>query len=359
MTSPAEAEDVRGASWLNNSGRSCGIPAMLSISVYALSGPVIIMVNKTIIKENHLDAPALVSTMGILFSGVASHIAGRLGWVKITPLTGKSAIPPILAVGLCTAFSFLLGNKAYNYLDASFLQMMKAATPALLMIALVVFRIEKITCGVSSCCLVMVAGSILAVLHSPHVNTTGVVIQLGSQCCEVMQQIMLQFFLQQLKFNAVDAGYYIAPSAAVAGLCLACLERDAIFKDNGKLLMSQVPLLVASGLTGICVNFSSYFVIQFISSLMAKLIVVARSAALVFFLVVVWHEDSTSFEIVGYAVTLVAFFAYSVLKTQESKNKVDDLEADQKDRNGKAGQYSEDKDSGSSDQPLIDGDSAS
>jgi len=292
--------------------------------------------------------------MGIFFSGIASHIARRLGLVQITPITNKWAIPPILAVGLCTAFSFLLGNKAYEYLDAGFLQMMKAATPALLMISLVVFRIEKITCGVSICCLVMVAGSILAVLHSPHSNTTGIFIQLGSQGCEVMQQIMLQFFLQQLKFNAVDAGYYVAPSAAVAGFCLACLERDVIFRDGGALLASQVPLLVASGLIGVCVNFSSYFVIQFISSLMAKLIVVARSAALVMYFIVFSHEEATPFQVVGYVITLVAFGVYSALKTQENKNKVEDLEAIHRDVNGKAEKNIDDKDS-NSDQPLISG----
>jgi hypothetical protein len=284
-------------------------------------------VNKTIIKENGLHAPALVSSMGIVFTGVATHVACCLRLVRITPISDTAAIPPIVAVGLCTAFSFLLGNKAYIYLDPGFLQMMKASTPALLMMALVVFRIEKITFGVCCCALIMVGGSVLAVLHSPQKNLVGIAIQLGSQGCEVMQQIMLQIFLQKLSFSALDAGYYVAPSAAVAGLLLTLgLERDVIMADGGKLVLSQVPLLCVSGFIGVAVNFSSYFVIQFISSLMAKLIVVARSAALVTVLIVAWGEECTKLQVLGYSVTIAAFAGYSFLKTKEVKQATDEEE---------------------------------
>jgi drug/metabolite transporter (DMT)-like permease len=223
-------------------------------------------------------------------------------------------------VGVCTSFSFLLGNKAYVYLDPGFLQMMKAATPALLMFSLILFRVEKITLGVSLCSLIMVGGSIMACIHSPHVNAIGIAIQLSSQFCEVGQNVLIQFFMQRLSFTAMDAGYYIAPMSTLCCLILACsLESDIVKEDGGQLLISQIPWLCASGLVGIAVNFSSFFVIQYISSLMAKLIVVARSAGLVTALIFIWHEDWKPLQLVGYAITLVAFGGYSALKAKESK----------------------------------------
>jgi drug/metabolite transporter (DMT)-like permease len=214
-----------------------------------------------------------------------------------------------------------LGNKAYVYLDAAFLQMLKAATPALLMVALILFRIEKITLNVSMCCVVMVVGSILAALHTPELNAIGIMVQLGSQGTEVMQNVMMQFFMQQLSFTALDAGYYIAPCSSLCCLVLSLvLESEMLMKDGGQLLLSQVGWLCASGVVGVAVNFSSFFVIQFISSLMAKLIVVARSAGLVTVLIAFYGESFTPMQLLGYAITLMAFGAYSAFKVTETRD---------------------------------------
>lgn len=326
MAEPRQSAPVsEGAGKLSwKTQRGCSVPALISICVYAISGPCIIIVNKTIIKDHGLHAPALVSSMGILFTALFTHLAALLGLVSITPIRDdpKSAAMPIVSVGMCTAFSFLLGNKAYIYLGPGFLQMMKAATPALLMAALIVFRIEKISLSVSVCSLVMVGGSVMAALHTPHLNAIGIFIQLGSMGGEVMQNVMLQFFMQRLCFSALDAGYYIAPMSTLCCFILSYfLESETLLKDGGELLMSQVWWLCASGIVGVAVNFSSFFVIQFISSLMAKLIVVARSAGLVCVLILVWNEEWKPLQLVGYTITLIAFGGYSWLKVSE-KNPV-------------------------------------
>merc|ERR1712032_1778765 len=77
------------------------------------------------------------------------------------------------------------------------------------------------------------------------------------------------------------------------------------------------PLLVLSGIVGVAVNFSSFFVIQYISSLMAKLIVVARSAALVVYFILAEGEEFTWWQLVGYSITLCAFAGYSALQANE------------------------------------------
>merc|ERR1712032_1336370 len=214
------------------------------------------------------------------------------------------------------AGSFLFGNMAYEYLDPGFLQMMKAGTPALLLFALICFNVERISIGVAGFALTMVCGSVLAAFHTPHVNATGVCIQLASQMCEVFQMLFTQIFLQQLHFTALDAGYYIAPTTATCSLLIAAfleLPKLRELVDSGEVSnVHQIPpLLVLSGIIGVAVNFSSYFVIQYISSLMAKLVVVARSAALVIFFIVFQGEAFTAWELVGYSISLVGFAGYS------------------------------------------------
>lgn len=311
-----------------NSGRKhcCTLPALLAITVYALSGPAIIVVNKVIIKDHKLHAPALVSSMGIIFTGSFTHLLSKFGilQVKSLPKDEDIFLWKIAPVGLCTAGNFLLGNMAYEYLDAGFMQMMKAATPALLLFALMCLRVEQISPGVASFALVMVGGSILAVLHTPHVNMLGVAIHFTAQNLEVIQCVMTQVFLQRLQFTAVDAGYYIAPTTGFSCMVLAAFlefPKYLTSEEGRNLLVSQIPWLCASGFVGVAVNYSSFFVIQFISSLMAKLIVVARSAALVLFFIVAYKEAYTRLELIGYTITVVAFAGYTNLKAREKDKK--------------------------------------
>merc|ERR1712032_774710 len=118
-----------------------------------------------------------------------------------------------------------------------------------------------------------------------------------------------QIFLQQLHFTALDAGYYIAPTTATCSLLIAFfleLPKLRELVDSGEVSnVHQIPpLLVLSGIVGVAVNFSSFFVIQYISSLMAKLIVVARSAALVVYFILAEGEEFTWWQLVGYSITL-------------------------------------------------------
>jgi len=164
----------------------------------------------------------------------------------------------------------------------------------------------------------MVLGSLLATVHQPHATMCGLLVQLASQLCEVLQCTLMQHFLQRLGFEAWDAGYYLSP--AIAACCLLpslILEwPHVIANHNVGLLFRQVPLLLLSGSIGIVVNFSAMLVIKFTSSLLAKLLVIARSAFLVL-IFIAYGEDFTWLQVVGYIVTLGAFAAYSLLRSRE------------------------------------------
>jgi len=207
---------------------------------------------------------------------------------------------------------------SYIYLDAGFVQMLKAGTPALLLLVLSCLRVEAVSGTSAVLALLMVAGSTLATAQQPHANTVGIVIQLASQFCEVLQVTAVQVFLQQLGFEAWDAGYYLAP--AVAACCLLpslVLEWPHVIASHKVgVLFQQIPLLLASGSIGIIVNFSSLLVIKFTSSLLAKLLVIARSSALVI-IFIIRGEAFTWLQVVGYVVTLGAFGAYSIVKARE------------------------------------------
>lgn len=294
---------------------------MAAILAYLCSGLLIVIINKSIVRDHGLHAPALVSSTGALFTAALTRTLVFMGKIHVRPVGKRPwefAFRRALPVGVCAAGSLCFGNMSYIYLDAGFVQMLKAGTPALLLMVLSCLRVEVVSPTSACLALMMVCGSVLATAQQPHANSIGIVVQLASQFCEVLQVTAVQVFLQQLGFEAWDAGYYLAP--AVAACCLLpslVLEWPHVIASHKVgVLFEEIPLLVASGSIGIIVNFSSLLVIKFTSSLLAKLLVIARSSALVI-LFIIHGEDFTWLQVVGYVVTLGAFGAYSVVKARE------------------------------------------
>mmetsp|Transcript_67421 Transcript_67421/g.144188 ORF Transcript_67421/g.144188 Transcript_67421/m.144188 type:complete len:1038 (-) Transcript_67421:37-3150(-) len=320
------------------SGKSQALPSSrrrclsaAAIIAYLCSGLLIVVINKSIVRDHGLHAPALVSSTGSLFTAALTRALVFFGKVHVRPVGKKPwefAFRRALPVGLLAAGSLCFGNMSYIYLDAGFVQMLKAGTPALLLLVLSCLRVEAVSTWSAGLALIMVTGSSLATAHQPHATAIGLAVQLTSQLCEVLQCTAVQVFLQQLGFEAWDAGYYLAP--AVAACCLVpsmVLEWPHIIA-SGKVgvLFDQMPLLIASGLVGIVVNFSSLLVIKFTSSLLAKLLVIARSSALVLFFILM-GEAFTWIQVIGYVITLSAFGAYSFCKAREMEAAIREEEA--------------------------------
>uniref|UniRef100_A0A7S4QL33 Sugar phosphate transporter domain-containing protein n=1 Tax=Alexandrium monilatum TaxID=311494 RepID=A0A7S4QL33_9DINO len=297
------------------------ILSLAAIIAYLCSGLLIVVVNKSIVRDHGLHAPALVSSTGALFTAALTRLLVFFGKIHVRPVGKRPwefAFRRALPVGFCAAGSLCFGNMSYIYLDAGFVQMLKAGTPALLLMVLSCLRVEAVSTTSACLAMAMVGGSALATAQQPHATTLGIVVQLASQFCEVLQVTAVQVFLQQLGFEAWDAGYYLAP--AVAACCLLpslVLEWPHVIASHKVgVLFQQIPLLIASGSIGIIVNFSSLLVIKFTSSLLAKLLVIARSSALVI-LFIIRGEAFTWLQVVGYVITLSAFGAYSVVKARE------------------------------------------
>jgi len=174
----------------------------------------------------------------------------------------------------------------------------------------------------------MVFGSGLATLQQPNATAFGLGIQMISQLCEVLQCTATQIFLQHLGFEAWDVGYYLMPAIAACCLLPSLVFEwpNVIAERKVGVLFEQVPLLLLSGFIGIVVNFSNTFVIKFSSSLMAKLLVIARSSGLVI-VFIINGEPFTWLQVVGYAIALSAFCGYSLVKAREMEAQAVEAEA--------------------------------
>jgi len=289
-----------------------------SIALFILSGPVLVIVNKKILRDNELHLPAFVSAMGIIFTSIFTRICVASGSVVVK--ANEFGVQKLLPVGLSSAGTFMFGNMAYMYLDAGFIQMLKAGTPAVLLIMLVSFKVETISPKAASFVVFMIFGGLISAGTSPTFNLFGLSVMLFSEMCEGARCVLTQVFLQKMNFSVWDAGYHMAP--ITAGCCLllsACTEWPAVLReDKFDVFVSQLPLLFVSGSVGIAVNFASFLVIKLTSSLLTKLLVSARNAGLVLFFIMC-GEPWTWTQVIGYLITFVAFTGYSIVKVLEAQ----------------------------------------
>eukprot|EP00929_Paragymnodinium_shiwhaense_P033043 TRINITY_DN18220_c0_g1_i1.p1 TRINITY_DN18220_c0_g1~~TRINITY_DN18220_c0_g1_i1.p1 ORF type:complete len:737 (+),score=221.50 TRINITY_DN18220_c0_g1_i1:100-2310(+) len=300
-----------------NSSRTMQIA--VTVLFYTLSGPSLVIVNKTILRDRGLHMPALVSSMGLIFMAVLMQILVKLGKVEVkTEVDVKKLLP----VGIFTAGGFILSNMAYDYLAVGLIQCLKAGTPAILLIMLAAFKIERLSFRSVVCVLTMVMGGVLTGLEAPTgaMNWIGLMIMVGSEICEGARCVSLQVYLQNLNFSVFDAGYWIAPvTAGFILLVAAIFEVPAVVRSGeAHRIMDCLPLILASGMLGICVNFSSYLLIKLTSGIYAKLLVQARNAGLVLFCILM-GERYTNLEVLSYVITLIAFCAYSIIQVNKPK----------------------------------------
>jgi len=294
--------------------------AIFAAVAFVLSGSSIVVVNKTIVHDNGLHTPALVSSTGVLFTAVFTRALVWSGHVQVKRVAvrpAEFAFCKALPMGMAAAGSLYFGNMALIYLDAGFAQMFRAGMPALLLFVLWIFR-ERVTPSAVGFSLMMVFGSTLAALQQPNATPIGVIVQFTSMLCEALYCTGMQKFLQGLGFDTWDAGYYLYPANAMCCLLTSLLLEwpHVIAAHQVGLLHRQVPLLCLSGALGIMVNFSGMYLTQTTSSLYAKLLSIARSAALVL-IFIANGEDFTMAQVVGYGICLSAFVGYTVLKQRE------------------------------------------
>ena len=85
-------------------------------ATYMVVGPSIILLNKYILQNLHFPYPIFLSALGVLFSGLFSHVLVRL---DIVPLKCADSIQGILwykrvlPVGFASASTLAFGNIVY------------------------------------------------------------------------------------------------------------------------------------------------------------------------------------------------------------------------------------------------------
>jgi len=289
---------------------------VIAALVYLLSGPSLIMVNRSLLKEDNFKYPMALASVGLWTSWLIISAARRLDYVQPTlniklPFFFKKVLP----IGMAQAFTFKFGMQAYLHIGVAFIQMMKAFTPATTMAALTMLGKPALTTEVLAVFFICI-GTVIAAYGEMHLTITGLFCIGMAELSECVRLVMTQLLLTDHKFSIVEALMFITPAGAMwltMGSIVFELE-DMVVDGASAIVSAQFIKFVAAGCLGFIVNTAGFLVIQTSGAVALKVLGTARNAGLIVFCAVFMGEHITALESCGYVVALTAFSYYSYLQ---------------------------------------------
>jgi hypothetical protein len=287
---------------------------------YLLSGPVLVVTNKHIIKDLGFHFPMAVASLGLIVTSFAASLLVLSGVVvREKEISCSFWLTKIIPVGAAFATTLACGNAVYLYLTVAFIQICKAFTPCTVMLVLGCSGISIPTRNSVLSVLVICIGTAISAYGEMHLSLTGLFLILCAELGEVSRLVLTQYLLQNLKFGVWEGQYLLAPASF---LCITIASaffewQDMLLPENIQIVRTNLPMFVWAGAIGLLVNVASFMVIQLTSSVTLKVLNTARTAALVVFCALFLGERVTMVQVVGYSISLCAFGAYNFFKLQE------------------------------------------
>jgi len=288
--------------------------------LYLTASPTAILVNKTLMKDYGFGYPVLVSALGQGATAIVAALAVRLNYVDTS--TGKRVDPKsMIYLAGASALSLVLGQYPYLYLTVAFIQMLKAFSPAYMVVFLVCLGVEYPSKRVVACILGLCVFTAIASAGEINFNLIGVLFMAAASCSDALRLVLAQKLLKNQKMQPMETLYFISPICVLWMVpAFIFTELPSAYAHNALALMRVYPLTFCmSGLSGCFVNLTSFLLVRRTSSMTLKTLTMARNGGLVIVSALVLGEPITSLEALGYTGLLGCFAVYTWLQATEKK----------------------------------------
>jgi hypothetical protein len=240
------------------------------------------------------------------------------GKVQVIGMPSKTYLQAIVPIGACYALTLWIGNVAYMYLSVSFIQMLKALTPAVVFVVGCLFGTERFDWATMSNMFLVSAGIAIASFGELNFNPVGLMCQLASIISESVRLVLVQILLQHrgLELNPITALYYVAPCCfGFLMIPFVALEMDKVMSD-ANIVISPFYMLT-NGAAAFALNMAVFLLIGKTSALTMKVAGVAKDWMLIALSVAVFHSDVTQLNMLGYMIAFGGACLYNYLKLQK------------------------------------------
>ena len=287
---------------------------------WSLVSGLIIILNNWVMHYDGFPFPIALSATGPLFSWVVSAVLVASGHTRLERhMTFKTWMKQVFPIGFFTAVTYATGNELYLYMSVSFIQMMKSMSPIVVLFLLVAFKLDVLTTPKLVAVATMSAGMLVACHAEPSFNLIGLALMVVGEAAEAMRMVFFQQLLGVAQFGLIEGLFYTCP-ANFFFLCIgvAVFEEGEIKKPENyeRVLRNPGPYLCISAL-GFLVILTTLGVIQTCGSLTFKAAGQVRNIGIIIVSMAVFGDRVTVTQAVGYAINVVGFCVYQVVKTRE------------------------------------------
>eukprot|EP01023_Acetabularia_acetabulum_P002601 TRINITY_DN11087_c0_g1_i1.p1 TRINITY_DN11087_c0_g1~~TRINITY_DN11087_c0_g1_i1.p1 ORF type:complete len:241 (-),score=27.43 TRINITY_DN11087_c0_g1_i1:53-700(-) len=158
----------------------------------------LIVLNKYLMKDDGFHFPAALSGQGMIFSALFSMIICK-GFKLVEAkqqVTWQLFFFNLVPVGFFSASTLFFGNWVYLFLSVSFIQMLKAFCPIIVMLLAFAARLESPTHRLIGSVCTIVFGTFVSSLGEANLNFTGITIMFlaGDWSSDVCSSDLFFFF---------------------------------------------------------------------------------------------------------------------------------------------------------------------
>lgn len=312
-----------------------GISYSLMLIQLTLSSSLILL-NKWLLSNAGFHYPIILSSMGMLFSSVASYVLVDVIKIVTVPEETRQAadarfqLTRMNPLAFVAAITLSTGNYAYIYLSVSIIQILKSFTPVLTLLLLVALRMTSPTHKLVASVSIITVGCAIAAwgeIETAGATTLfGLLVFFASECAECSRVVMLDFLLRgesgsKIKLNGLTTLYYLAPLTFMWCQVFAFfLEWPKFAQESGWQTFAMHPgMMLVAATMGFGVNLFAFLTIQTArgGSLTFKVAQTAKNALLVWLSVLIFHNVVSPRVVLGYGISLAGFLWYTVLQANK------------------------------------------
>ena len=294
---------------------------IVHVSLFMLSGPTLILLQKYVLGNLVFEYPIFIVTMStfsrwFLILGLVHTGTVKLGAHR--DLTFMEWTKGMLPVGVLECISLATGSAAYLHLSVSFVQMLKAFQPVVLNVLITTLRLEPFSARAFWCIMLVTFGSVLAAIGEVNFTMTGMYLMLVSELAESVKYVVLHYFLRNEGYTLWEGIYFTTPSSAFS-LALLCFvfERDVVEQENLVIVQHNSWVFLSLVTLAIITSVSGFGIIKELGSVANKVLVMLRNALLIYPATQLYDEVVAPIQVIGYAITLMGTAGFAFFKVSQ------------------------------------------
>lgn len=289
----------------------------LYIAFWIATSSGVILFNKWLLATTNFRFPLFLTTWHMTFAAAMTQLMARY----TTLLDSRHNVPmdfdtykrAILPIVVFFSLSLIGGNLAYLYLSVSFIQMLKASTSVVTLLATWAFKIVPPNFNVLGNVAVIVLGVVIASLGEIKFHLLGFLFQACGIIFEALRLVMVQRLLSspEFKMDPMVSLYYYAPACAlINGALMAIVEvprmKLADFASVG------APLFLVNAIVAFLLNVSTVLLIGKTSAVVLTMSGILKDILLVISSMLLFRDPVTGQQFVGYSIALGGLVYYKL-----------------------------------------------